>query len=722
MQNISEYLALLKLRSNVTGERLVSLAAMMEQELSCPVCRGLYNAPIMLPCAHNICLNCAHTLQTNGGPTTHGNHHTHGHPEYLDYGETDRLSEADSGVGFSGYAASAASSSSNSSSASAGYPSIHVDALRVVCPQCHRSIYLDETGVLSLPRNRVLEAIVSRYAGQAKNSVVKCELCEGDAKDATVYCEQCEVFYCTGCRENCHPARGPLAKHSLIPPVKGKIKARAKAQGQQPGKASTCTEHNEENLSMYCILCKLPVCYLCLNEGKHVNHDVKALGAMAKTQKAELSQTLTSLTEKARQAKDFLVHLKEKECTVEFEASLVAKFDELIEALKRRKELLIRQASEIRKNSAQAEAFRNVVQREREFKTKMIKNHIGQCSCKLKQTTGLLEYAIEVMKEQDPASFLMVSGALINRVRNTEMSWKKEMILEHRVDAEFDLTLDSGPVLRAIERLNFKEMKVPDPPIIMPENCSAENNSVTIAWQSHPSSWVEGYVLELDDGNNGEFREVYYGRESICTVDGLHFDTTYNARIKAYNHAGEGDYSESICLQTAEVAWFQPDPRTAHPDIIFTNDNMTLTCNTYDERVTLGNVGFSKGVHYWEITIDRYDNHPDPAFGVARFDTAKDMMLGKDDKSWSMYVDNNRSWFIHNNAHADRTEGGIDVGSVVGVLLDLNKHTLRFYINDSRQGPVAFTGLKGVFFPAISLNRNTQVTFHPGLEIPTDCD
>ncbi|XP_038074643.1 E3 ubiquitin-protein ligase TRIM9-like isoform X2 [Patiria miniata] len=684
---------------------------MMEQELSCPVCRGLYNAPIMLPCAHNICLNCAHTLQANG-PAQGSHHHVHAHPEYLEYGEVDRLSEADSGVGFSGYAASAASSSSNSSSASGtgGYPSLHVDSLRIICPQCHRSIYLDETGVTSLPRNRVLEAIVARYAGQAKNAVVKCELCEGNASDASVYCEQCEVFYCSACRENCHPARGPLAKHSLIPPVKGKIKARAKAQGQQAGKPSTCSEHSEENLSMYCILCKLPVCYLCLNEGKHVNHEVKALGAMAKTQKAELSQTLTSLTEKARQAKDFLVHLKDKvnqvqECTVEFEASLVAKFDELIEALKKRKEMLIRQ-----------------VQREREFKTKMIKNHIGQCSCKLKQTTGLLEYAIEVMKEQDPAAFLMVSGALINRVRHTEVSWKKEMILEHRVDAEFDLTLDSGPVLRAIERLSFKEMKVPDPPIIITENCSAENNSVTLAWQPHPSSWVEGYVLELDDGNNGEFREVYYGRETMCTVDGLHFDTTYNARIKAYNHAGEGDYSEGICLQTAEVAWFQPDPRTAHPDIIFTNDNMTLTCNTYDERIALGNVGFSKGVHYWEITIDRYDNHPDPAFGVARYNTARDMMLGKDDKSWSMYVDNNRSWFIHNNAHADRTEGGIDVGSVVGVLLDLNKQTLRFYINDCKQGPVAFTGLTGVFYPAVSLNRNTQVTFHPGLEIPADCD
>lgn len=54
------------------------------------------------------------------------------------------------------------------------------------------------------------------------------------------------------------------------------------------------------------------------------------------------------------------------------------------------------------------------------------------------------------------------------------------------------------------------------------------------------------------------------------------------------------------------------------------------------------------------MTVDRYDNHPDPAFGVARINTVKDMMLGKDDKAWAMYVDNNRSWFMHNNSHTNR--------------------------------------------------------------------
>ncbi|KMQ96550.1 e3 ubiquitin-protein ligase trim9-like protein [Lasius niger] len=57
----------------------------------------------------------------------------------------------------------------------------------------------------------------------------------------------------------------------------------------------------------------------------------------------------------------------------------------------------------------------------------------------------------------------------------------------------------------------------PGAPLLIPEECSAENNSVTVAWQPPPGHGIigcagqrgpaiEGYLLELDDGCGGEFR------------------------------------------------------------------------------------------------------------------------------------------------------------------------------------------------------------------------
>ncbi|EGW13935.1 Tripartite motif-containing protein 9 [Cricetulus griseus] len=418
---------------------------------------------------------------------------------------------------------------------------------------------------------------------------------------------------------------------------------------------------------------------------------------------SQLSQALNGLSDRAKEAKEFLVQLRSmvqqiQENSVEFEACLVAQCDALIDALNRRKAQLLAR-----------------VNKEHEHKLKVVRDQISHCTVKLRQTTGLMEYCLEVIKENDPSGFLQISDALIRRVHLTEDQWGKGT-LTPRMTTDFDLSLDNSPLLQSIHQLDFVQVKasspVPATPILQLEECCTHNNSATLSWKQPPLSTVaaEGYILELDDGSGGQFREVYVGKETMCTVDGLHFNSTYNARVKAFNKTGVSPYSKTLVLQTSEVAWFAFDPGSAHSDIILSNDNLTVTCSSYDDRVVLGKTGFSKGVHYWELTIDRYDNHPDPAFGVARIDVMKDVMLGKDDKAWAMYVDNNRSWFMHNNSHTNRTEGGITKGATIGVLLDLNRKTLTFFINNEQQGPIAFENVEGLFFPAVSLNRNVQMS------------
>ena len=59
--------------------------------------------------------------------------------------------------------------------------------------------------------------------------------------------------------------------------------------------------------------------------------------------------------------------------------------------------------------------------------------------------------------------------------------------------------------------MKCKFCAAPGAPLLIPEECSAENNSVTVAWRppagcGQRGPVIEGYLLELDDGCAGEFR------------------------------------------------------------------------------------------------------------------------------------------------------------------------------------------------------------------------
>lgn len=74
-----------------------------------------------------------------------------------------------------------------------------------------------------------------------------------------------------------------------------------------------------------------------------------------------------------------------------------------------------------------------------------------------------------------------------------------------KADSTNEAFSEKGKKKRAtIKIVSF--ISAPGKPSIVPEDCSAENNSVTIAWQPHMGKVVESYSLELDDGCGGDFR------------------------------------------------------------------------------------------------------------------------------------------------------------------------------------------------------------------------
>lgn len=69
-------------------------------------------------------------------------------------------------------------------------------------------------------------------------------------------------------------------------------------------------------------------------------------------------------------------------------------------------------------------------------------------------------------------------------------------------------------VVSSTSILNHFLFTAPGTPSMIPEECSAENNSVTIAWAPHHTSCVTGYTLEIDDGAGGAFR--------VCLIEFTH--------------------------------------------------------------------------------------------------------------------------------------------------------------------------------------------------------
>jgi tripartite motif-containing protein 9/67 len=80
---------------------------------------------------------------------------------------------------------------------------------------------------------------------------------------------------------------------------------------------------------------------------------------------------------------------------VDFEERLAAECDAIISAIRWRQQQLVA-----------------AVRRERSLKQQAYRDQVTQCTAKVHRTTGLLQFSVEVMKENDPTAFLQVRYCL----------------------------------------------------------------------------------------------------------------------------------------------------------------------------------------------------------------------------------------------------------------------------------------------------------------------
>ena len=198
----------------------------LREEVSCPVCSGIFTDPKQLSCLHSFCLECLnHWYETSGS----GN--------------------------------------------------------AVKCPKCQTLCRVPASGDLKdLPTSFYLNGMIDVLAIKECNTTqVTCGNCDKKSSEAS-YCFQCCIFYCEQCLIG-HNMMRPNKDHRVLA-VK---EFQDKDYEDVLKRPSFCSEprHEKEEVRFFCKNCTLAVCQTCINL-KHSGHALEHIEDEAERRKTEM--------------------------------------------------------------------------------------------------------------------------------------------------------------------------------------------------------------------------------------------------------------------------------------------------------------------------------------------------------------------------------------------------------------------------------------------------
>ncbi|XP_061483081.1 E3 ubiquitin-protein ligase Midline-1 isoform X2 [Rhineura floridana] len=375
----------------------------LESELTCPICLELFEDPLLLPCAHSLCFNCAHRILVSHCATNES-----------------------------------------------------VESITAFqCPTCRYVITLNQRGLDGLKRNVTLQNIIDRFQkasvsgpnspsetrrerafdsnSMSSSEKVLCQFCDQDpAQEAVKTCVTCEVSYCEECLKATHPNKKPFTGHRLIEPIP-----------DSHIRGLMCLEHEDEKVNMYCVTDDQLICALCKLVGRHRDHQVAALSERYDKLKQNLESNLTNLIKRNTELETLLAKLIQTCQHVEVNASrqetkLMEECDLLIEIIQQRRQII---GTKIKEGKV--------------VRLRKLAQQIANCKQCIERSTSLISQAEQSLKENDHARFLQSAKNITERVAMATAS-SQVLIPEINLNDTFDtFALDFTREKKLLECLDY---------------------------------------------------------------------------------------------------------------------------------------------------------------------------------------------------------------------------------------------------------------------------
>lgn len=209
---------------------------------------------------------------------------------------------------------------------------------------------------------------------------------------------------------------------------------------------------------------------------------------------------------------------------------------------------------------------------------------------------------------------------------------------------------------------------------------------------------------------------------TATTVSGPHGLSTGTYTISGANQS-EYNGSKSITVTSATTFTFTVtvtpgastnwNPSDKASDITLSGGNLTAAVGfSATARCTVrSTVSKTSGKWYWEVTIGNIGGEY-ATVGIAKSGAALALYPGEDANGWGYWS----TGYKANNASVNGSlpyGDSFTTGDVIGVALDLDSGTLKFYKNGASQGE-AFTGISGTLFAAWGGYINASATANFG--------